>query len=49
MEDLLEEIVGDIWDEDEEIERSYYKIGKDEYLVNGDIEFEDVLELFGID
>lgn len=49
MEDLLEEIVGDIWDEDEEIERSYYKIGKDEYLVNGDIEFGNVLELFGMD
>ena len=26
MEDLLEEIVGDIWDEDEEIEHNYYKI-----------------------
>ncbi len=49
MEDLLEEIVGDIWDEDEEIERSYYKIGKDEYLVNGDIEFGDVLGLYGMD
>lgn len=49
MEDLLEEIVGDIWDEDEEIERSYYKIGKDEYLVNGDIEFGNVLGLFGMD
>ncbi len=43
MEDLLEEIVGDIWDEDEEIEHTYYKIGKDEFLVNGDIEIEDML------
>lgn len=49
MEDLLEEIVGDIWDEDEEIERSHYKIGRDEYLVNGDIEFGEMLELFGMD
>ena len=49
MEDLLEEIVGDIWDEDEEIERSHYKIGKDEFLVNGDTEFGEVLELFGMD
>ncbi len=49
MEDLLEEIVGDIWDEDEEIERSHYKIGKDEFLVNGDIEFGEMLELFGMD
>jgi CBS domain containing-hemolysin-like protein len=49
MEDLLEEIVGDIWDEDEEIEHNYYKIGKNEFLVNGDIEFEDMLALFNID
>ena len=49
MEDLLEEIVGDIWDEDEEIEHSYYKIGKDEFLVNGDIELDDMLALFNID
>ncbi len=49
MEDLLEEIVGDIWDEDEEIEHSYYKIGKDEFLVNGDIEIEDMLALFNLD
>ena len=49
MEDLLEEIVGDIWDEDEEIEHSYYKIGKDEFLVNGDIEIEDMLALFDQD
>lgn len=49
MEDLLEEIVGEIWDEDEEIEHSYYKIGKDEFLVNGDIELDDMLALFDMD
>ena len=49
MEDLLEEIVGDIWDEDEEIELSYYKISKDEFLVNGDIELDDMLALFDMD
>ena len=49
MEDLLEEIVGDIWDEDEEIEHTYYKIGKDEFLVNGDIEIDDMLALFDLD
>lgn len=46
MEDLLEEIVGEIWDEDEEIEHNYYKIGKNEFLVNGDIELDDMLGLF---
>lgn len=49
MEDLLEEIVGDIWDEDEEIEHGYYKTGKDEFLVNGDIEIDDMLALFNLD
>ena len=49
MEDLLEEIVGDIWDEDEEIEHGYYKTGKDEFLVNGDIEIDDMLALFDMD
>lgn len=49
MEDLLEEIVGEIWDEDEEIEHNYYKIGKGEFLVNGDIELDDLLALFDLD
>lgn len=49
MEDLLEEIVGEIWDEDEEIEHNYYKIGRDEYLLNGDMELDDMLTLFDMD
>lgn len=49
MEDLLEEIVGEIWDEDEEIEHNYYKIGKGEFLVNGDMEFDDLLGLYDMD
>ncbi len=48
MEDLLEEIVGEIWDEDEEIEHTHYKIGKYEYLVNGDFELDELLELYGM-
>lgn len=49
MEDLIEEIVGEIWDEDEEIERMFTKIGDNEFLVSGDMELEDMLELFDID
>lgn len=49
MEDLIEEIVGEIWDEDEEIERLYTKIGDDEYLVNCDMPLEDMFELFDLD
>lgn len=49
MEDLLEEIVGEIWDEDEEIERTHYKIGNNEYLVNGDFELDEMLDLYDMD
>ena len=48
MEDLLEEIVGEIWDEDEEIEQDFIKLGDNRYKVSGDMELEDMLELFGI-
>lgn len=47
MEDLLEEIVGEIWDEDEEIEQEFTKISDSKYKVSGDMELEDMLELFG--
>ncbi len=48
MEDLLEEIVGEIWDEDEEIEQNFTKISDTEYKVSGDMELEDMLSLFDI-
>ena len=47
MEDLLEEIVGEIWDEDEEIEQDFIKLADNRYKVSGDMELEDMLELFG--
>ena len=46
---MLEEIFGDIWEEDEEIERTHYKIGNNEYLVNGDFELDEMLELYDMD
>ncbi len=46
MEDLLEQIVGDIWDEDEEIDHKYKKIDKDKYEISGDMNIDDMLELF---
>ncbi len=48
MEDLLEEIVGEIWDEDEEIENTIQKISDHEWRVDGDMELEDMYELFGM-
>lgn len=46
MEDLLEEIVGEIWDEDEEAEQDFTKLSDDTYKVSGDMELEDMLSLF---
>ncbi len=49
MEDLLEEIVGEIWDEDEEIEQDCTKISDTEYFVSGDMPLEDLFDLADID
>ena len=49
MEDLLEQIVGDIWDEDEEIEHKYKKTGDHRYEISGDMNIDDMLELFDKD
>lgn len=49
MEDLLEEIVGEIWDEDEEIENDCTKISDTQYIVSGDMPLEDLFDLAGID
>ncbi len=46
MEDLLEEIVGDIWDEDEEEEKKITKLDDKTYLISGDMNIEDFAELF---
>ncbi|MBE7092050.1 MAG: HlyC/CorC family transporter [Clostridiales bacterium] len=49
MEDILEEIVGEIWDEqDEEIE-NFQKIGADEYKVLTTLEIDEFFEFFGLD
>ena len=44
-----EKKIRSVWDEDEEIEHNYYKIGKNEFLVNGDLELDDMLALFDLD
>ncbi|MBR3972088.1 MAG: HlyC/CorC family transporter [Ruminococcus sp.] len=48
MEDLLEEIVGEIWDEDEEVENNIRKISERQWKVDGDMTLEDMYELFDI-
>ncbi len=48
MEDLLEEIVGDIRDEyDENEENEFRKIGENEYLIEGHVSLEDINDRLG--
>ena len=46
MEDLLEEIVGDIWDEDEEEELPFQQLPDGSYEVSGDMDIDDLFEDF---
>ena len=48
MEDLLEEIVGDIFDEDDEIEEQYVTKGNGVYIVDG-MNIEDFFEYIDYD
>ena len=45
MEDILEELVGEMWDETEEIEEKYRKIKRNQYLVDGSLNVEDFFDL----
>lgn len=49
MEDILEEIVGNILDEYDEEESHIQKRGKDEYVIDGMSELKELEERFGID
>ena len=47
MEDILEEIVGDIFDEQDEIEEEYIDKGNGIYIVDGTMNIDDFFELIG--
>ncbi len=47
MEDIVEEIVGEIWDENDEPAEPITKIGSDQYLVDGSLHIEDFFAEFG--
>lgn len=49
MEDLLEQLVGDIWDEDEEVEHKFKKLSENKYEISGDMNLDDMLELLDKD
>jgi len=48
MEDILEEIVGEIWDESDDTEEPYVEAKNGTYIVDGQMNLEDFCELFGI-
>ena len=48
MEDVLEQIVGEIWDETDTVEQEVVQRAEDEFEVDGDMVIADFLELVGI-
>ena len=49
MEDILEEIVGEIWDEKDSREIPYTRKKDGSYIVDGSLTLEDFCDLFGMD
>ena len=46
LEDILEELVGEIWDEHDEIVEDFIKTGENEYRVLGSADLDDFFDLF---
>ena len=48
MEDILEELVGEIWDEHDDVVNDMEKISENEYMVSGSADVEELFEMFGL-
>ncbi len=48
LEDILEELVGDIWDEHDEVVEYFKEIGENKYSVEGDVSLSDFFEFFNL-
>jgi len=48
MEDILEELVGEIWDEHDEIVEDFKKLDENTYRVDGSVNFDDLCDFFDI-
>lgn len=48
MEDIIEELVGEIWDEHDTVREYYTKINDSTYLVKCDADIDDMLERFNV-
>ncbi len=46
MEDILEELVGEIWDEHDEVVEDFKKVSDDTYIVDGSVNFDDFCDFF---
>lgn len=49
IEDFLEELVGEIWDEEDVVEEGFIKLGGNRFLVSPSLSLGDVLERMGVD
>lgn len=49
LEDILEEIVGDIWDEMDVVEEDIIETKEDNFIVDGDMNIDDMFEMVGYD
>lgn len=49
MEDIIEELVGEIWDEHDEVVEWFKKTGEDKFLISGNADLDDMFELFGLE
>ncbi|MBO5090190.1 MAG: HlyC/CorC family transporter [Clostridia bacterium] len=49
MEDVMEQLVGEIWDENDEIEREFVEVGENRYEADGDMRVYDFFDEFDID
>ena len=49
MEDILEALVGEIWDEHDVVEDFYTKVDDYTWMVKGDAEIDDLIDRFGVE
>ena len=49
LEDLLEEIVGDMWDETDKVEEEFVEKSDNEFIVDGDMNIYDMIEMVGLE
>lgn len=48
VEDILEELVGEIWDEDDVVNDEFLKLGGERYEISGDLTVSEVFERIGL-